>query len=96
MNGAEEILSADGGWQHVWENLPVYRDQGEEILYSIAAASDIGSYTALSGGMQITMFYEAVTSDIRCSILWDDAADADGRRPSYLPVVLTIGGEKTL
>ena len=96
VNGSEEILSADSGWQYIWENLPVYRDQGEEILYSIAAASDIGSYTALSDGMQITMFYEAVTSDLRCSILWDDAADADGRRPSYLPVVLTIGGEKTL
>lgn len=89
------VLTAEGQWRYEWKSLPVYHNGGEKIRYSLKTTSDIGRYSALSDGMEITMFYDAAVCDIEWEILWEDSGNADGGRPSYLPVTLTVGGEKT-
>ena len=93
VNGGAKVLSSDGAWSGVWEDLAVYRDGGTEISYSIKAASDVGKYTSLSEGMTIYMYYDTIICDIERSILWQDEHDADGKRPEYLPVTLTVNGD---
>ncbi len=91
-----QVLSADEDWRSVWTDLPVYRDGGVDINYSMKVVSDVGKYTSLSEGMTVYMYYDAVTCDVECMILWQDEHDADGKRPNYLPVTLTINGESSV
>ena len=90
------VFEKESDWHYTWTGLPVFRDGGTEITYSVKVTSDIGKYSALSRGTEIQMYYDIPVSDIGCRILWQDEHDADGARPDYLPVTLTVSGEKTV
>ncbi len=96
VRDSSSVFSEESQWQHTWTDYPVYRDGGVKIIYSIKETSDIGRYTSLSAGMDIEMYYEAVTADISRSILWQDGHDSDGKRPEYLSVILTVNGERSV
>lgn len=96
VSGQSVVLTSEGGWTYIWKDLPVYRDGGIEIDYSMKAVSDLGKYSALSEGMTVQMYYDTVVQDVGCRILWQDDHDADGVRPDYLPVILLIGGERSV
>lgn len=51
-------ISAEDGWEHTFSDLPVYRDGGQEIKYSMVLVSDPGKYIPTTSKMTITMRLE--------------------------------------
>lgn len=84
------------GWKYAFENLPVYRDGGQKIKYSVYVVSETGVYEAALDGMTVTLSYPAQVVDVPLSIIWDDNSNALGIRPGYVAVTLTIGGEASV
>lgn len=89
------ILDAAGSWEHIFDELPVYRDSGTAIRYTAYVASEVGRYVPSTNGTTITMGYKVETVDVPLVIKWSDANDADGLRPDYIVVTLTIDGQPT-
>lgn len=86
-------ISADEDWEHTFSDLPIYRDGGEEVKYSIQLASDPGKYVPTASKMTITMRLEPEYVDVPFHILWDDNNNSDGARPSYVSVSLWVDGK---
>lgn len=85
-------ITSDGGWTHTFEDLPIYRDGGTEIKYSIVLASDPGKYEVTTNGMTVTLRLDPEYVDVSLQILWDDNNDSDGVRPDYVGVTLLVDG----
>lgn len=86
-------ISAEDGWEHTFSNLPVYRDGGQEIKYSMVLVSDPGKYIPTTSKMTITMRLEPEYVDVPFQIIWDDNNDSDGARPGYVAVALLVDGK---
>lgn len=86
-------ISAEDGWEHTFSDLPVYRDHGKEIKYSMVLVSDPGKYIATTSKMTITMRLEPEYVDVPFQIIWDDNNDSDGARPGYVAVALLVDGK---
>ncbi len=85
-------ISAEDGWEHTFSNLPIYRDHGQEIKYTMVLVSDPGKYIATTSKMTVTMRLEPEYVDVPFQVVWDDNNDSDGARPSYVPVALLADG----
>ncbi len=86
-------ISAEDGWEHTFSDLPVYRDGGQEIKYSMVLVSDPGKYISTTSKMTITMRLEPEYVDVPFQIIWDDNNDSDGARPGYVAVALLVDGK---
>lgn len=86
-------ISAADGWEHTFLNLPIYRDGGEEIKYSMMLVSDPGKYVATTSKMTITMQLEPEYVDVPFQIIWDDNNNSDSARPGYVAVTLLVDGK---
>lgn len=86
-------ISAEDGWEHTFSNLPVYRDHGQEIKYTMVLVSDPGKYIPTTSKMTITMRLEPEYVDVPFQIIWDDNNDSDGARPGYVAVALLVDGK---
>ena len=85
-------ISAEDGWEHTFEDLPIYRDGGKEIRYSMILASDPGKYVPSTDKMTVTMRLDPEYVDVSLQILWDDNDNSDGARPDYVSVTLLVDG----
>lgn len=88
-------ISADEGWEHTFSDLPIYRDGGEEIKYSMVLISDPGKYVATTSKMTITMQLEPEYVDVPFQIIWDDNNNSDSARPGYVAVTLLVDGKSS-
>lgn len=88
-------LDESMGWTYTFENLPVYRDNGTEIKYSVYVSSSRGKYQANTDGMVVTMNLAVEYVDVPLDIIWDDKNNADGLRPDFVAVTLKADGELT-
>lgn len=86
-------ISAEDGWEHTFSDLPVFRDGGQEIKYSMVLVSDPGKYVATTSKMTITMRLEPEYVDVPFQIIWDDNNDSDGARPNDVRAVLLVDGQ---
>lgn len=86
-------ISAEDGWEHTFSDLPIFRDHGEEIKYSMVLVSDPGKYIPTTSKMTITMRLEPEYVDVPFQIIWDDNNDSDGARPGYVAVALLVDGK---
>lgn len=86
-------ISAEDGWEHAFSDLPIYRDGGQEIKYSMVLVSDPGKYIPTTSKMTITMRLEPEYVDVPFQIIWDDNNDSDGARPGYVAVALLVDGK---
>lgn len=86
-------ISAEDGWEHTFSDLPIYRDGGQEIKYSMVLVSDPGKYIPTTSKMTITMRLEPEYVDVPFQIIWDDNNDSDGARPGYVAVALLVDGK---
>ncbi|MBR3327582.1 MAG: Cna B-type domain-containing protein [Atopobiaceae bacterium] len=98
-NGKEkdrQTVTAANGWKWTFANQPKLDENGNQISYAIEEEPVSGYRTSVLG-YNITNTHEYATVGVRVSKLWDDANDADGKRPSSVTVHLTgAGEEKTL
>ncbi len=101
---------ADLDWKDTFRNLLKYRDQGVEIIYTIAevipANSTLATYYNLetegkpgiagtmAGGFTVTNKHVPLTRDVVVTKTWEDASNQDGKRPDSLTVTLYANGQE--
>ncbi len=83
----------DGNWSWSFTDLPQYRDEGVEIVYTIEE-EEIDGYTAEVDGYDVTNVHTPETIDVSGSKTWDDSNDQDGVRPNSITVRLYADGEE--
>ena len=81
-------------WSWSFTELPKYRDQGVEIVYTITEEA-VKDYTTSIDGFNVTNTHTPATVEVDVTKVWDDANDQDGLRPDMITVILKANGEKT-
>ncbi len=89
---ASETVNATDDWTWTFTDLPKYRDQGTEIVYTITEDS-ISDYTSTVDGYNVTNTHIPETIDIKGSKIWDDADNQDGDRPESITIHLHANGK---
>lgn len=93
----ETDIAAGNGWKVIFENLPVYYNQGEKIVYSVLEESMDGYEASQEMGEDgytffLTNTHEIQRKDISVQKEWEDADNQDGARPKQIEVIL-IGSD---
>ena len=82
-------------WRAVFEDMPVYRGNGEKIYYSVVVYDDAtvnGEYTSLTAGTSLYLSHNPIMSEMYVSFQFNDGHNADGDRPTGLYLQLTADG----
>ena len=79
-------------WTYTYENLPVYRDGGQEIVYTVTE-DDVTNYVGDPNGLTITNKHTPEKIDIPVTKQWVDNNNQDGKRTS-ITVELYADGTK--
>nr|WP_288825839.1 Cna B-type domain-containing protein [uncultured Clostridium sp.] len=93
-NRYDATLTAENDWSYVFENLPVYWNEGTKIDYSLQEMP-VDGYTheieADEDGYSftITNTHVPAVTDVVVKKVWEDADNQDGIRPESIHVVLT-------
>ena len=95
-DSATIVPDENGRWIYTFTDLPKYRDQGVEIVYTISedevpeyqAEIDQGTYT-------ITNKHDTGTVDVSVTKEWEDEENVDGVRPESITVRLYADGTET-
>ena len=101
-NGTDFELTEENGWSAKAENLPKYKNGGEEIKYTwteneeglpegykLTGNSKTGTVTTLTNS------YTPEKDKITVTKIWDDASNQDGKRPSSVAFTVTGSDDKT-
>ena len=88
------IVTEESGWTWSFENLPKYRDQGTEIVYSIVEEA-VEEYSASYDGFNVTNEHTPHQTSVTVTKAWSDNDDQDGIRPESVEVILLANGEPT-
>lgn len=94
-------LKADS-WSGKWENLPVYRNNGTRIIYTVEEVTVPGYSVEYDGGsfdeetgtytvFTVTNTHEAGTTNVSVKKIWEDGNNQDGKRPTSITVQLYAG-----
>ena len=89
-----KTVTAENDWAWSFENLPKYKDQGTEIVYTIEEAA-VEGYDTVINGTDVTNTYNPGTINIPVTKVWDDADDQDGKRSASVTVELVADKEAT-
>ncbi|MGN1388144.1 MAG: Cna B-type domain-containing protein, partial [Bulleidia sp.] len=93
-------LTESTGWLYTWTGLPMYKDNGTRIKYSVMEISKLpdGYTSAVSGsaedGYVITNSYTPETVTVSGTKTWDDSNNQDGKRPESITVRLLANGNE--
>ena len=85
-------ITAEMGWQYTFVSKPRYREDGEEIVYTVTE-EEVPWYTSSVNGTFITNTYNPETTSASVSKVWDDNNNAQKIRPTTLAVTLLPTGE---
>ena len=92
---AQAVLNAENNWKATFADLPVYKNNGTLITYTIDEI-DVANYTVdiTDGGdynFIITNTHVPEVTQINVTKKWDDSDNQDGVRPVSITVVLSDG-----
>ena len=88
------IVTEESGWTWSFENLPKYRNEGVEIVYSIVEEA-VEEYSASYDGFDVTNEHTPHQTSVTVTKAWADNDDQDGIRPESIKVILLANGEAT-
>ena len=83
----------DGNWTHTFDELPVYKDHGQKIVYTVQE-TQVEEYDkpSIEGdaekGFTITNSRTPDTTQVTVTKKWNDDNDRDGKRPDEITVQL--------
>ena len=86
-------VTAENDWSWSFENLPKYRDGGQEIIYTISEDA-VDNYITEVDGYNVTNKYQSDATSVSVAKRWDDSGNRDGKRPDSVKVQLYADGEK--
>ena len=93
-------LTASNNWLYTWKDLPMYKDGGTLIQYTVQETSTLpdGYTSSITGsakdGYVITNSYTPEKTTIEGTKTWDDNNNQDGKRPAQITVKLLANGMK--
>ncbi len=90
----EVTADENGDWSYSFTDLPVYRDGGVEISYTISEDA-VKGYETTVDGYHVTNSHTPEQTSVTVMKAWDDSDDADGIRPEEVIVVLVVNGAAT-
>lgn len=86
-----KVTEADG-WKWSFTDLPMYKDGGTEIKYTITEDDvKVKGYSASVDGYNVTNSYTPEVIDIEVEKVWDDNQNQDGKRPASVFIDLVVG-----
>ena len=81
-------------WTYTFEDLPVYKDHGTEIVYTISEEA-VDYYTTTYDKFDIINTHTPNKINVKVTKVWDDKDDKDQIRPKEVVVYLVINGDET-
>ena len=87
-------VTEEDGWAWSFHDLPKYRDQGIEIVYTITEDA-VEKYTTTYSGYNVTNSHTPEETSVTVTKAWSDNDDQDGIRPKDITVELVANGEPT-
>lgn len=96
---ARQTVTASDDWSFSFDNLPVYRDGGKAVVYTIEEA-EVSYYSTsierdqTTGKYTIKNTHTPETITINGSKVWSDENNRDGIRPASITVNLFANGDK--
>ncbi len=88
-----EVTEADG-WSWSFTNLPKYKNEGVEIVYSVTE-NTVDEYSTEYNGYNVTNTHTPYQTSVTVTKAWVDNDDQDGIRPNHITVVLVADGVET-
>ena len=88
------VVTGENGWSWSFENLPKFKNQGVEIVYSIVEEA-VENYSASYDGFNVTNEHTPEQTSVTVTKAWADNDDQDGIRPETVEVILLANGEAT-
>ncbi|MBR4447767.1 Cna B-type domain-containing protein, partial [Methanobrevibacter sp.] len=90
------VLSNVTGWNYTWYDLPVYKENGTEIIYSVYE-NVVANYTFRTIGNNyyfiIINTHNPLNTTVNVTKVWNDADNHDKVRPPSIIVVLLADGD---
>ncbi|MCI6638972.1 MAG: Cna B-type domain-containing protein, partial [Lachnospiraceae bacterium] len=96
----EPVTLTSSNWMYTWKNLPMYKNGGTEINYTVKEVSKLpdGYSSIITGnavrGYTITNSYQPEKTTISGTKTWDDNNNQDAKRPDSITVKLLADGIK--
>ena len=87
-------VTEEDDWAWSFENLPKYRDQGIQIIYTVTENA-VDEYNTAVNGYDVTNTHDIEKVSVSVVKAWQDSDDQDGYRPEAITVVLLANGEPT-
>ena len=91
------VLNEGNNWTGSFTGLPMYRDGGIEIIYTVEEFAVDGYETVITGdqlvGYTITNSHTPETTSVSGSKTWNDNNNQDGKRPESITINLVKNGE---
>lgn len=87
---ASAALTAEGGWSHVFENLPTVDAQKQPIQYTVTE-DEVPLYETTINGSSIINVYKPDLTTASVTKVWNDRNNALGLRPSSIYAILSDG-----
>ena len=89
-----KTVTAEDNWSWSFTNLPKYKNEGVEIVYSITENA-VEDYSTEYNGYNVTNSHTPAQTSVTVTKAWVDNDDQDGIRPNHVTVVLVANGEET-
>ncbi len=88
------IVTEATDWTYTFDDLPVYRDHGTEIVYTISEEA-VDYYTTTYDKFDIINTHTPNKINVKVTKVWDDKDNKDQIRPKEVVVYLVINGDET-
>ena len=92
--GEQEVSGDTDTWQYTFEDVAMYNENGQEIVYSVDEAEvnsgDLQFYNKSVSGLTLTNEFTQDTStvDIPVTKVWEDNETQESRRPASVRIIL--------
>ena len=93
VQSATVVPDANGNWKYTFKNLPKFKDDGSEIVYTIDEET-VPAYDKKIEGYIITNKHEPEKTNVNGKKTWQDDYDHDAMRPKSITIRLFANGKE--
>ena len=93
VQSATVVPDANGNWKYTFKNLPKFKDDGSEIVYTIDEET-VPAYDKKIEGYIITNKHEPEKTEVNGKKTWQDDYDHDAMRPKSITIRLFANGKE--
>ena len=84
------IVTEDDDWRYLFENLDIYNENNEKIIYTVNT-EPVEWYVTQILGYDVTLQYQPEITSTSARVVWNDDNNANHNRPSSVTLTLSNG-----